>query len=428
MADLLDAATIESFAVSLARWVRTEVLVPATLAQGIVVVGILALAWIASGAIRRTLRARLDGRFRGEGVLDRFVSAAMRTIPVALAFVLVWVCVVVARRVDLPWRFLHLAESLLGAWIAIRLVSSLLLSRFWGRVFAAVAWGAAALNIVGLLSPALKFLDGLGFTMGDARLSVLSLAKAGLVMVLLYRLGMWLATHLEGRLARVPELTPSVRVLLVKLLKIFILVVVVMTALSSVGINLTALAVFSGAVGVGVGFGLQKVAANLISGFILLMDRSIKPGDVVEVGGVYGWITDLRARFVSVVTRDGKEILIPNEDLITSQVVNWSFTDRNVRLKIPVGVAYGCDPRKAIELMLDAARAVPRVLSNPEPVCHLVNFGDSSVDLELRLWIQDPENGLVNVRSAVLLGIWDRFRDNGIEIPFPQRDVHIRTK
>ena len=175
------------------------------------------------------------------------------------------------------------------------------------------------------------------------------------------------------------------------------------------------------------GFGLQKVVSNLVSGVILLMDKSIKPGDVIQMGESYGRIQSLGARYVSVVTRDGTEYLIPNEDLITRQVINWSFSNPLVRLKIPVGVSYSSDVPTAMRAMRDSAAKIPRVLASPTPFCLLMGFGDSSVDLELRFWISDPENGIANVCSDVRLAIWERFAKQGIQIPFPQRDVHLRS-
>ena len=198
--------------------------------------------------------------------------------------------------------------------------------------------------------------------------------------------------------------------------------------MNTLGVNLSAFAFIGGAIGVGVGFGLQKVVSNLISGVILLLDKSIKPGDVIEVGDSYGRIQSLGARYVSVVTRDGFEYLIPNEDLITQQVINWSFSSKLVRLKIGVGVSYGADIHKAMDLVVEAASGIDRVLTQPGPVCQLKNFGDSSVDLELRIWIADPEKGISNISSALRIAIWDAFQENGIEIPFPQRDLHIKSQ
>jgi len=235
------------------------------------------------------------------------------------------------------------------------------------------------------------------------------------------------ADLIDRRLRVSPGLSPSLQVLTAKSARVLLLVVAVVVALQTVGIDLTAFAVFSGALGVGIGFGLQRIVANLISGFILLLDHSIKPGDVVTVGNTYGWIEVLGARYVSVRTRDGIEHLIPNEELIVQRVENWSHSDKAVRLRIPIGVSYQADVRQAMQLCLDAANQVDRVLRVPAAVCLLLGFGDSSVDLELRIWISDPEKGRSNVRSAVLLNVWDEFRRHGIEIPYPQRDLHLRT-
>ena len=193
------------------------------------------------------------------------------------------------------------------------------------------------------------------------------------------------------------------------------------------GNHLTALTVFGGALGIGIGLGLQKVASNLVSGLTLLMDKSIKPNDVIAVGDTYGWIASLGARYAAVRTRDGIEHLIPNEELITQRVENWSHSDKTVRLKVPVGISYKSDVRLAMRLCLEAAGTVERVLAAPEPRCLLRGFGDSSVDLEIRIWIDDPEEGRANVMSEVLLGVWDRFHEHGIEIPFPQRDLHLKS-
>jgi len=222
-------------------------------------------------------------------------------------------------------------------------------------------------------------------------------------------------------------LSPSMRVLFGKLTHTVLVALAVLAGLNAVGVDLTALTVLGGAIGLGLGFGLQKVISNFVSGIILLADRSIKPGDVIVVGNTYGWVKQLSARYVSLVTRDGKEHLVPNELLITERVENWSYSDNNVRVRVPIGISYNSDVRRAIELVLEAAGESPRVLKSPSPNCLLTGFGDSSVDLELRLWINDPEEGVGNVQSDVLLRVWDKFHENGIEIPFPQRDVHIKS-
>jgi small-conductance mechanosensitive channel len=277
------------------------------------------------------------------------------------------------------------------------------------------------------LEPTSNILDRLALDLGDVHISLLTILKGLVALVALLWLANVLSHFLERRYSSLDALTPSIKVLASKVTKILLITIAILAALSIVGIDLTAFAVFSGAVGVGVGFGLQKVVSNLISGVILLLDRSIKPGDVVGVDDTYGWIKDLNARYVSVVTRDGIEHLIPNEDLISQKVMNWSYSNLQVRLKISLGISYNSDVRKAIELCLEAAAAVERVIDEPRTVCLVKGFGDSSVDLEIRIWIQDPQNGISNVKSQVLLGVWDRFHEHGIEIPFPQRDIHLRS-
>jgi small-conductance mechanosensitive channel len=226
---------------------------------------------------------------------------------------------------------------------------------------------------------------------------------------------------------RLPDVSPSGRVLLDKVFQVTLAVVGILVALHAMGIDITALAVFGGAIGLGIGFGLQQIVANLISGFILLLDRSVKPGDVVAIDAKYGWINAIGAPYVSVITRDGIEHLIPNEQLITNKVENWSHSNNLLRLHLPIGIAYEADVHRAIDLAEQAARDVVRILGEPPPHCLLMGFGDSAVDLELRIWINDPKSGIHNVRSAVLLRVWDVFREHGITFPFPQRDLHLKT-
>jgi small-conductance mechanosensitive channel len=285
----------------------------------------------------------------------------------------------------------------------------------------------AALNIAGLIHPVLDLLDSMAFYVGVLRVSVLLLIKGAITLTVAIWAAGAVARVVEARLGHLQSLTPAMQVLTSKIVRFTLLTLAVVFALGSVGIDLTAFAVFSGAVGVGIGFGLQKVVSNLVSGVILLIDRSIKPGDVIEVDGRYGWITGLNARYVSLATRDGKEILIPNENLITEKVTNWSFSNNLVRLDVMIGIAYESDVHLAIRLALDAVAAVPRALKDPKPVCLLKEFADSSVNLDLRFWIHDPANGTSNVRSDVMLQVWDLFRANGISFPFPQRDFTLRN-
>ena len=261
---------------------------------------------------------------------------------------------------------------------------------------------------------------------GATRISVLATIKLVLALALLWLLAQCLGRVIENRISGAEFVNPGMQVALVKLIKFVLLVVAFLLALDTVGIDLTALTVFGGALGVGLGFGLQRIASNFISGFIVLFDRSIRPGDVITIGDNFGWVQELHARYVVVKDRDGVERLIPNETLITNEVINWSYSDRNVRLKIPVSISYDNDPEQAMALMEEAARVNPRVLEEPQPAARLMAFGDNGIELELRVWIQDPEAGLANVRSDINLAIWRSFKDAGIVIPYPQRDLHIR--
>jgi len=338
-----------------------------------------------------------------------------------------WIAIRVFIFLDKSHNLLIPVASLLTAWLLIRIASKLLKNKVLARTFAYLAWTIAIFNIFGWLTPTLALLDSMSFKLGDVRLSPLVVIKAGILLWLSLWFSNVLATFLDHRLDGSENVSPAMRVLSVKLLHIGLITAAFLITFSAVGIDLTALAVFGGALGVGLGFGLQKIFSNLVSGFILLFDRSIKPGDVISVGQTFGWINHLSARYVSVITRDGIEHLIPNELLITERVENWSFSDNLVRLKVPVGIHYQANVRLAIQLCIDAASATPRILSKPEPKCLMKNFGDSSVDLELRVWIDDPSNGRSNVLSEVLLGIWDRFHQHDIEIPYPQRDLHLRS-
>ncbi len=289
---------------------------------------------------------------------------------------------------------------------------------------------ALILNLLGVWSVISEGLNGIRlFPISEGietQVTVLTLLKGLVAILILIPLTGWLVRASESKVKRMQSVSPALQVLALKLIKLVVAVAAIMLAISSMGVNLSAFAFLGGAIGLGLGFGFQKVISNLISGVILLGDRSIKPGDVIEVDQTYGWINTLGARYTSVITRDGTEHLIPNEMMITEKVVNWSFSDEKVRLKIPFGTSYDSDPRQVMKLVLESAEEHPRVLDKPGPVVRLMGFGDSGVDFELRIWIRDPSAGVNNVRSDLYLGIWDTFKEHNIEIPFPQRDLHVK--
>ncbi|MBS0535055.1 MAG: mechanosensitive ion channel [Proteobacteria bacterium] len=317
------------------------------------------------------------------------------------------------------------AVSLATAWVVIALVAGLIRNQFVHRVVAIAAWTFAALDILGLRSAVREALDSYAVVIGGLRLSALVVIKAAILLLI----AMWVANtvsdFVERRLRSVTDLTPSVQVLIGKVARILFIALAIVIVLSSVGIDLSALAFFSGAIGVGLGFGLQKIVSNFISGIILLADKSIKPGDVITIGDQVGWVTNMGARYTSVDTRDGREILVPNEDFVTQQVINWSYSNNRMMLKSTFGVSYDSDPHHVRKVAVAAALRVPRVLHDPEPVCYFEEFGDSSLNFSLRYWIADPDNGIITVRAPVMLALWDAFKEEGIEIPYPVRDVRI---
>ncbi len=341
--------------------------------------------------------------------------------------ILLWVANILFEGFDQPRFFLRLIASLLNTWIIIHLLSSVVTNPFWGKMFAFFSWLIVALYVLDLLDPTITVLDAIRFRAGQAELSVYRIIQAILLTIAMLWIAFGLSSVVQSWLGRVNDLTPSMRILLSKVIKVVLVIIAITFSLSAAGIDLTALAMFSGALGIGIGFGLQKVVSNFVSGIILLVDRSIRPMDVIEIGGTYGRVKSLGARYTSVITRDGTEYLIPNESLITQDVINWSYSDTNVRRKIPIGVSYDTDIELARTLIIDAAKETKRVITYPEPVCHLIGFGDNSVDLQARFWIADPHNGVRNVQSEFLLKVWHKFKDNNIEIPFPQRDVNFQA-
>jgi small-conductance mechanosensitive channel len=341
------------------------------------------------------------------------------------------------RLAETSGRFLGVVVTLSGsvaallvAWIVIRLFSHVVHNPAWSRVISLIAWSVAALEIVGLLDRIEISLADIGFTYGDTRITALNIVRTLIFLAILLWLAALLRSFLERRISRARTLTPTLQALLVQALKVILPVLALLAALPALGINLTALTVFTGALAIGAGLGLQRSVANLISGFFLLSSGSIRPGDVIAVKDMagaetFGRVTSISTHYLSLRTRAGREYLIPNETFVTNGVENWSHSDDKVRLKIPFGISYSSEVRLAIKLALDAAGAVPRVINDPGPVCLIMGFGDSAIEFELRIWISDPMNGIANVKSECLLQIWDRFQAHGIRIPFPQLDVHL---
>lgn len=397
--------------------------------QLILMAALFATAVIISRRVEPALEARARSITGMPGLL-RIIVAFMQRLE--WLFFILFLVIAYSVTGTLGWPgnndLIYAVALLSGAWFFISVSSRAIRSRTTRKVFAVVAWFYVAAMILGVVDDVSQFLDSAGVSLGEMRITALSVLQAVIFLSVALWLSLRLGNFFDNRIQQVDELTPSLRVLLGKITRIALLVFASMIVVSQLGIDLTALTVLSGAVGVGIGFGLQKVVSNFISGIIILLDQSIKPGDTISLGDTFGWIRELRARFVSVVTRDGREFLIPNEDFITHEVINWSFSDKYVRLDVDFGVAYEADPDTVMQLAIDAASSVDRVDSSvKQPVCWLTEFGDSSLNFKLRFWIADPQQGLTNIRGKVLRALWYKFKENDIGIPYPHREVIFKS-
>lgn len=319
---------------------------------------------------------------------------------------------------------LAVAAKLAFAWLLIRLVTALIRNAFIVRLVSLSAWTMAALSIIGQLDPVVAALDSVSIVFGGLRLTPLLLIKFGALLLLALWLTNLVSNFIEGRITRSSDLTPSIQVLLVKMIRIGLMVFAFTVAISTVGIDLSALAVFTGAVGVGIGIGLQKIVANFVSGIILLADKSVKPGDLVTIGDSSGRISAMKTRYTSVAAGDGREFLIPNEDLVTKMVTNWTYTDKNTLVKIGFGTNYDADPRLVCKLAIELAAEAERALKSKPPNCILTEFAEAGMKFSLTFWIAEPD-GMDNVKSEVMLALWEAFRREGIRVPYPVREIRI---
>ncbi len=387
------------------------------------------LATLAARWLTPPLEERLR-RIQRQPRLLRALVLPLRRLKWIIFAILLWcISAVLTDMTRLSRSYLiTVAANLATAWVVISIASRLIRNRSIGRIVEVCAWTLAALNIIGLLPEALTLLDQAAFTVGHFRISLLVVAKAVVLLAVLLWLAAIIGDFLEHRISRGLEISPTAQVLLSKTVKAALFAGAILVVLLATDVDLTNFALFSGAVGIGIGFGLQKVASNLISGMIILIDRSIKPGDVISVGETFGWITSLRARYVSVVTRDGVEYLIPNETFVTDRVVNWSYSNKAIRLEIKFGASYDSDPHEVQRIAAAAVEQLPRVISYQPPICHIIGFGESSIDFVLRFWISDPQAGLTNIRGAAYLALWDALKKAGVRIPYPHREVILHRK
>ncbi len=388
------------------------------------VAGLGALAWLGGRYLGPRLADLWERKVgtRGEGIRPR-ICAMLRYLVLALGMA---VALAVYSWPPLAVWLLGVAGAGAASLLVKAIVRGLGLSRWIAWLLAAATFAALLAKAVGGLAPLTAALDSAGFTLGSRRFTLLALVQIVIGLLALYALVRFAIRIASQSIKRNRGFDPTQQLLAQKLAALAIIAIAFFIGIDLAGIDLTALAVFSGALGLAVGFGLQKTFGNLIAGIILLMDRSIKPGDVISVGESFGSVNKIGVRAVSIVTRDGKEYLIPNELLMTQEVVNWSYSTRDVRISIPVSIAYDCDVKLAQKLMIEAANASPRVLDSPQPAVWMTAFGENALDHEIRVWILDPEAGIGSVRSEILGRLRELFAENGIEVPFPQRDVRVR--
>src|SRR5258708_7430775 len=422
----MDLNDITEFLLSAGRSVGAEVTSPWFYLQlGLILTGA-GIAYAAGTAIR----ARVDVTSLAMGwpaPLRLFMRVLVGSASTAIFAVLMRVARMIMWASTWPSRsyLLAVAAKLAFAWLIISLVTSVIRNTFIVRLVSLSAWLVAALSIIGQLDPAIEAVDSVSIVLGGLRLTPLLLIMLGVLLVVALWVTNIASNFVESRITRSGDLTPSIQVLLVKMIRLALMIFAVAAAMSAVGIDLSALAIFSGAAGVGIGFGLQKIVANFISGIILLVDKSVKPGDLVTIGDSSGRISAMKTRYISVAAGDGREFLIPNEDLVTQKVVNWTYTDKNTLVKVNFGTNYDADPRLVCKLAIDVAAAAPRAIKGRPPSCILVEFAEAGMKFSLTFWIADPD-GMDNVKSDVMLSLWEVFKRESIRVPYPVREIRIR--
>jgi small-conductance mechanosensitive channel len=417
---------IIEFVQSTARSVGAEIASPWFYLQFGLILTAAGIAYVADTAIRgRVDTASLAMRWPLP--LRHFARVLVASASTAIFAILVIAARITMYHLTWPSRsyLLMVAAKLALAWLVIRLVTSVIRNAFIVKLVSITALFVAALSILGQLEPAAETLDSFAIDIGGLRLTPLLLIKAGALLVAALWLTNIASNFIESRITRASDLTPSIQVLLVKIIRIGLMVIAIAMALGAVGINLSALAVFTGAAGVGIGLGLQKIVANFISGIILLADKSVKPGDLVTIGDSSGRISAMKTRYISVAAGDGREFLIPNEDLVTQKVVNWTYTDKNTLVKVLFSTNYDADPRAVCKLAIDIAAAVPRAIKSKPPNCILTEFAEAGMKFSLTFWIPDPD-GLDSIKSEVMLALWDAFKREGIRVPYPVREIRVR--
>lgn len=391
---------------------------------------IILIAFVLAYVLKRALKPRLNDLINKLSVPYRVTEFLYNILRLLFPILTVILLSIGSKIVSLDMfgvsiNFAMAVSKLFLAWIFIRLVVQVIEHKFARNLIAFMVWAVAALSIFGILSQTMEFMDAIGFNLGEFRLSALSVTKGVMGIFILLYCALFLSNILDKRIQSARSLNPSSKVLFSKITRISLVISALLIGVTSAGIDLSLFAVFSGAVGLGIGFGLQKVISNLFSGMLLLLDQSIKPGDIIELDGTFGWVNHMGARYTELVTRDNKSYLVPNEEFITQHVVNWSHGNTLIRVETNFGVHYNSDPYLVRKLAIEAAGQPERVVDSPAPVCHLVEFGDSSINFVLRYWIKDAEKGIVNTKGDVMLALWDALKENNIQIPYPHREVFM---
>ena len=384
----------------------------------------LVLGWLVSGVLRRRVAAQQRWKF-GSGGFDRVAFPLT-------ALALLWGARLLLRKAQAT-PFVDLAIALLVAFAVIRFAVYVLrhilpdgaFLRGSERTIAITMWAGVALYLTGILPEVRDALDDISFNVGKQRISLLLVIQGLVSVAITLAISMWIARIVESRVLAADRVELSTRVVIAKLVRAVAFTLAILVALPIVGIDITALSVFGGALGVGIGFGLQKIASNYVSGYIILLDRSIRIDDLVTVDNRHGVVKEIASRYTVIRSLDGTESIIPNETMITQSVTNHSFTDRKVLVKVKVTVGYASDIDRVFALLLEAARHQPRVLADPEPTAWISALGDNGIDVELGAWISDPDQGQMALRGAIFREVLEAFRVAGIEIPFPQRDLRI---
>ncbi len=427
MNEFIDIAMLEQFWVELVNWFKSTFLGFENTIQIVVIVFVVGLGFLLGGRIRKNL-VGTETLPEKQTIIRNLIDHTVPFTSNILILLVLWVIVAIGEATNQYQSHLfRLVGSLLTAWVVIRFFSSFIRNKLLASLISWIVWIIGVLIAFDQLDPITGFLDEVAISFGSVHISLLSIINGIVLLAILLLAVVTISNQIEKYIGRVTDLSPSLQVLIVKLTKIGLSTLVVLILINSFGIDLTALAVFGGALGIGIGLGLQKVISNLFSGILLLLDKSIKPNDVISVGETFGWVEKLGVRFTSVRTRDGIEHIIPNEELISQRVESWSHSDKSVRLRIPIGISYNSDLKRAIDLCIEAANQVARVNSDPAPKCLLRAFGENSLNLEIRVWVDDMTLGRGSVINEILINVWEKFQEHDIQVPYPQRDIHLKS-